>query len=124
MKRRDFITLIGGALTWPVAVRAQQTVPVVAFVFSGIKSSGSAPYVTAFKEGLQAVGFIDGVAVEYHFPGGRDEGLPALMADLAQRGVAVIFGDTSPAIAAKKATSTIAPASWTASTILAGMQRA
>jgi hypothetical protein len=55
---------------------------------------------------LQAVGFIDGqnVAVEYHFPGGRDEGLPALMAELAQRGVAVIFGDTSPAIAAKKAT--------------------
>ena len=109
MKRRDFITLIGGALTWPVVVRAQQTAPVVAFVFSGIKSSGSAPYVTAFKDGLQAVGIIDGqnVAVEYHFPGGRDEGLPTLMAELAQRGVAVIFGDTSPAIAAKKATSTI-----------------
>ena len=104
MKRRDFITLIGGALTWPVAVRAQQTRPVVAFVFSGIKSSGSAPYVAAFKEGLQAIGFIDGqnVTVEYHFPGGHDEGLPTLMAELVQRGVAVLFGDTSPAIAAKR----------------------
>ena len=60
MKRRDFITLLSGAVTWPLAVRAQQTVPVVAFVFSGTKSSGAAPYVAAFKEGLQAVGFIDG----------------------------------------------------------------
>jgi putative ABC transport system substrate-binding protein len=109
MKRRDFITLLSGAVTWPLAVRAQQTVPVVAFVFSGTKSSGAAPYVAAFKEGLQAVGFIDGqnVTVENHFPGGHDEGLPALMAELVQHRVAVVFGDTSPAIAAKTATSTI-----------------
>jgi hypothetical protein len=61
------------------------------------------------QRGLQAVGFVDGqnVTVEYHFPGGHDEGLPTLMAELVRRGVAVIFGDTSPAIAAKKATSTI-----------------
>jgi putative ABC transport system substrate-binding protein len=109
MKRRDFITLVGGAVTWPVAGRAQQAIPVVALVFSGTTSRAAAPYVTAFKLGLEAVGFIDGqnVAVEYHLPGGRDEGLPALMAELVQRRVAVIVGDTSPAIAAKTATSTV-----------------
>ena len=109
MKRRDFITLVGGAVTWPVAGRAQQTIPVVAFVFSGTTSSTAAPYVTAFKLGLEAVGFIEGqnVAVEYHLPGGHDEGLPALIAELVQRRVAVIVGDTSPAIVAKTATSTI-----------------
>jgi putative tryptophan/tyrosine transport system substrate-binding protein len=101
MKRRDFITLLGGVVTWPVTARAQQTIPVVAFVFSGIASSEAAPYATAFKLGLEAVGFIEGqnVAVEYHLPGGHDEGLPALMAELVQRRVAVIVGDTSPAIA-------------------------
>ena len=109
MKRRDFMTLVGGAVTWPVAGRAQQAIPVVALVFSGTTSRAAAPYVTAFKLGLEAVGFIDGqnVAVEYHLPGGRDEGLPALMAELVQRRVAVIVGDTSPAIAAKTATSTV-----------------
>ena len=109
MKRRDFITLLGGAVTWPVTVRAQQTIPVVGFVFSGTSSSAAAPYAMAFKLGLETVGFIEGqnVAVEYHWSGGDDEGLPALMAEFVQKQVAVIVGDTSPAIAAKKATSTI-----------------
>jgi putative tryptophan/tyrosine transport system substrate-binding protein len=108
MKRRDFITLLGGAVTWPGTVRAQQTVPVVALIFSGTASSATAPYVTAFKLGLEAVGFIEGrnVAVKYYWPGGHDEGLPSLIAELLQRQVAVIVGDTSPAMAAKKATST------------------
>jgi putative tryptophan/tyrosine transport system substrate-binding protein len=107
MRRREFITLLGGAVTWPVTGRAQQTIPVVGFVFSGTASA--APYIMAFKLGLEAVGFIEGqnVAVEYHLPGGHDEGLPALMAELVKRQVAVIVGDTSPAIAAKTATSTI-----------------
>jgi hypothetical protein len=79
-------------VTWPVTVRAQQTIPVVAFVFSGTASSATAPYVTAFKLGFEAVGFIEGqnVAVECRWPGGHDEGLPALMADLAHRQAAVI----------------------------------
>ena len=109
-RRRNFITLLGGALTWPMAVQAQQTVPVLAFVLLGTKSSSTAaPYKTAFKLGLEAVGFIEGqnVTVEFHFPGGHDEGLSALMSELVARRVAVIFGDTSPAIAAKTATSTI-----------------
>jgi len=109
MKRRNFITLLGAALTWPVTARAQQTVPVVGFVFSGTASSAAAPFVMAFKLGLEEVGYIEGqnVAVEYHFPGGNNERLPTLMAELIQRHVAAIVGDTSPAIAAKTATSTI-----------------
>jgi putative ABC transport system substrate-binding protein len=109
MRRRDFITLIGGAVTWPVTGRGQQIVPVVGFVFSGGQSSRAAPYVTACKLGLEEVGFDEGqnFVVEYHWLGGHDEGLPALVAELVQRRVAVIVGDTSPAMAAKKATSAI-----------------
>ena len=109
MKRRHFIALLGGAVTWPVTVRAQQTIPVVAFVFSGVASSAAAPYVTAFNLGLQSVGFLEGqnVAIEYHLPGGHDEGLPVLVGELVQRRVAIVVGDTSPALAAKKATPTI-----------------
>ena len=97
------------AVAWPVAGRGQQTIPVVGFVFSGTASSAAAPFVTAFKLGLEEAGYIEGqnVAVEYHLPGGHNELLPALMAELIQRHVAVIVGDTSPAIAAKTATSTI-----------------
>jgi putative tryptophan/tyrosine transport system substrate-binding protein len=134
MRRRDFITFIGGAATWPVTARGQQTIPVVGFVFSGGQSSRAAPYVTVFKLGLEAVGFVEGqtVVVEYHWLGGHDEGLPALVAELVQRRVAVIVGDTSPAVAAKKATSAIpivfmtgtASALWTASAIQAAMPRA
>jgi putative ABC transport system substrate-binding protein len=111
MRRREFITLLGGAVTWPVTGRAQQTIPVVGFVVSGSLSGAAAraPYVMKFKLGLEGLGFIEGqnVAVEYHWLGGHDEGLPALMAELVQRQVDVIVADTSPAVAAKKATSTI-----------------
>jgi putative tryptophan/tyrosine transport system substrate-binding protein len=96
---------------WPVTGRTQQIVPVVGLVFSGGSASSAAARanVTKFKLGLEAVGFTEGqtVAVEYHWLGGHDESLPALMAELVQRQVAVIVGDTSPAIAAKKASSTI-----------------
>ena len=109
MKRRNFITLLGAALSWPVTAWGEQTIPVVGFVFSGTASSAAAPFVAAFKLGLEEAGYIEGknVAVEYHFPGGNDESLPGLMAELVQRHVAAIVGDTSAAIAAKKATSTI-----------------
>jgi putative ABC transport system substrate-binding protein len=109
MKRRNFVTLLGAALSWPVTVWGEQTIPVVGFVFSGTAFSAAAPFVAAFKLGLEEAGYIEGknVAVEYHFPGGSDESLPGLMVELIQRHVAVIVGDTSAAIAAKKATSTI-----------------
>ena len=73
-RRREFIVLVGASVVWPVTARAQQTIPVVGFVFSGTASSAAAPYVTAFKLGLEVVGFIEGqnVAVEYHWPGGHD----------------------------------------------------
>ena len=110
MRRREFITFLGGAVTWPMIGRTQ-TIPIIGFVFSGSSSSAAAraPYVTKFKLGLEAIGFIErqNVAVEYHWLSGHDESLPALMAELVQRQVAVIVGDTSPAIAAKAATSTI-----------------
>jgi putative ABC transport system substrate-binding protein len=77
MKRRSFITLLGAAVTWPLTGRAQQTLPVVGFVFSGTASSAAAPFVVAFKLGLQEAGYIEGqnVAVEYYFPGGNNEQL-------------------------------------------------
>jgi putative ABC transport system substrate-binding protein len=112
MKRRDFITVLGGAaVAWPLGARAQQTVPITAFVWAGQTSSGRsmAPYVAAFRQGLREVGFVEGqnVTVEYGWMGGEGKGLPALMAELVQRQVAVIVGNTPPAMAAKKATSTI-----------------
>jgi putative ABC transport system substrate-binding protein len=111
MRRRKFIAVLGGAVTWPVTGHTRQTIPVVGFVVSGSLSTAAAraPYVMKFKLGVERLGFIEGqnVAVEYHWLSGHDESLPALMAELVQRQVAVIVGDTSPAIAAKKATSTI-----------------
>jgi putative tryptophan/tyrosine transport system substrate-binding protein len=73
----------------------------------GIQRGGA--LCSGIKLGLEEAGYIEGknVAVEYHFPGGNDESLPGLMVELVQRHVAVIVGDTSAAIAAKKATSTI-----------------
>ena len=79
MRRRNFLAVLGGAVTWPVTGRTE-TIPVVGFVFSGAVSSAAARalYLVKFKLGLEAVGFIEGqnVAVEYHWPGGHDEGLP------------------------------------------------
>ena len=109
LRRREFITMLGGAAAaWPLTARAQQRVPVVGFVYAGSTSSGAAAFVTAFRRGLLEAGFVEGrnLAVEYRFPGSQDE-LPSLMAELVDRQVAVIVGNTPPAMAARKATSTI-----------------
>src|SRR5215467_5912190 len=111
LRRRRFITLIGGAAAaWPLVARAQQSaMPVIGFVYTGNTSSEAATYVAAFRQGLKELGFVEAqnIAIEYRWPGGQYDQLPALMAELVRRPVAVIVGNTPPAIAAKAATSSI-----------------
>src|SRR5215472_15944482 len=111
MRRRDFISLLGGAAAWPLAARAQQgAMPVVGFLATGLSGS-SAHLVAGFRRGLQEAGFVEGsnVAVEYRWAEGHYERTAELVADLVRRQVAVIVtsgGETSVA-AAKAVTATI-----------------
>src|SRR5271166_1713339 len=99
MKRRDFISLVGGAAAWPLAARAQQSAMPVIGLLGGGSPSGSAAIVAAFRQGLKEAGYMEG----------QNDRLPELAAELVRRRVAVIatVGGTPSTLAAKAATTTI-----------------
>jgi putative tryptophan/tyrosine transport system substrate-binding protein len=112
MRRREFITLLGGAAaSWPLAAHAQQpAMPVVGYIHGGT-ADGNTRNTAAFRKGLSEIGYVEGqnVRVEYHWLEGHYERLSALLADLIQRRVDVIAtpGATTAAVAARAASATI-----------------
>jgi putative ABC transport system substrate-binding protein len=111
MRRRELITLVGGAAAWPLAARAQQAaMPAIGILHSQTRAS-EATRIEAIQQGLREAGFVVGrnLTIEHRFANGHNDQLPVLAAELVRLQVNVIFANTTPpALAAKSATATIA----------------
>jgi putative ABC transport system substrate-binding protein len=111
MRRREFISLLGGAAAWPISARAQQhsAIPVIGYL-SSLRRDDSIHFDAAFRRGLSEMGYVEGqtVSIDYHWITDRYNSLPATATDLVQHQVAMICAFGPPAvIAAKAATATI-----------------
>jgi putative ABC transport system substrate-binding protein len=111
VRRRDFITLPGGAAAWPLTARAQQPATPLIGYLSSLGQAISARWDAAFRRGLSDMGYFEGqnVSVEYRWITDRYDALPAMAADLVQRQVTLIFALGPPAVLAAKAASPTIP---------------
>jgi putative ABC transport system substrate-binding protein len=110
MKRRDFITILGGAAAWPGGARAQHLLPLVGLL-ANVSATAKAPQVAGFRNGLREAGYIEGrnIALEYRWADGQFDRLPGMAADLVRRHAAVIFVNGLPGAQALKAETTTIP---------------
>jgi putative tryptophan/tyrosine transport system substrate-binding protein len=120
MRRREFITLLGAAATWPLAARAQQAMPVIGFLNSP-SPEAFGPNVAGFRQGLQEAAYVEGtnIAIDYRWAGGQYNKLPALAAELVNRKVSVIAatGGIPSARSAKEANGNVTGVAFLVNTL-------